>query len=689
MESTLTQNYSPAIPAPLSLSCLDTIQAVRQMMRRLASLLKPAEQLTTTQWARKYRRLSPKAAARPGIYDPDLTPWIAGIHEALDDHTVHTVVAMKGAQVAWTDGVLLNYLGRRIDIDPCPMIVMFAKDGAAKNFNDEKFTPMVEVTPRLRKKIPIDRKRDRDNRQEFKGFPGGFLKFVGSNSPASVKSTPAPVVAVEEPDDANENVRDQGDSITLLFERMKTFSRRKGIFGGSPTIKGLSRVEAAYLGSDQRKFFVACHECGEEHVLAWEHVRYTEDESVTHEVHGHAIPASARYVCPHCGALWTDAQKRLNVRSGIWRANAAFHGVAGFWIPEILSGFPGSAMQLLAEKELAAHKALREGDDSKIRAFTNSTCGLPYEYKTELPAADALRERCEDYDEFTVPWGGLRLTMGVDVQHNRLAIILRAWGRGEESWLVYWGEIYGNCLLPTDPVWSGLDTLVDRAYAHASGSTLSVRAVSIDTGDGQTVDASYSWVRRRRAVALACKGVANDAREIYAKPRESIDVDRKQKAWKYGLRPYIVGTTRAKDLLLGVDARGGRIKLSGSGPGRMHWYKGVRADYFDQMLNEIKIPSRNDPRRKTWTLKLGTHNEALDGEILALHAARHTGVHLYQDRHWTAIEQSLRQRSLLEPEGLPVPQEGDDETAMPAPVPAIAPRARVRGNAGWMDGYRR
>ena len=68
-------------------------------------------------------------------------------HEALDDPKVFKIVCRKSAQVAWTDGVLLNYIGRRVDIDPVPMIVMFAKTEAAKQFNDEKLTPMIEVGP--------------------------------------------------------------------------------------------------------------------------------------------------------------------------------------------------------------------------------------------------------------------------------------------------------------------------------------------------------------------------------------------------------------------------------------------------------------------------------------------------------------------------------------------------------------
>ena len=120
---------------------LDTTQSVRALLRRLVKQLEPPERLTTTQWARQYRRLSSKGSDQPGAYNPDLTPWVAGIHDALDDPRVFKVVCRKSAQVAWTDGVLLNYVARRIDIDPVPMIIMFAKSDAAKQFDGEKFTP--------------------------------------------------------------------------------------------------------------------------------------------------------------------------------------------------------------------------------------------------------------------------------------------------------------------------------------------------------------------------------------------------------------------------------------------------------------------------------------------------------------------------------------------------------------------
>ena len=621
--------------------------------------------------------MSAKATATPGVYNPDRTPWVAGMHEALDDPAVHEVVCAKSAQVAWTDGVLLNYIGRRIDTDPCPMIVMFSKEQSAKEFNGEKFEPMVEATPRLAAKIPVGHTRSKDNKWQFKSFPGGFLKFVGSNSPSSVKSTPAPVVCVEEPDDCNENVKEQGDTITLLKERTKSFPRRKVIFGGTPTIEGVSRVWNAYLASDQRKFWVPCPHCGERQTLAWENVKWLDDAEVSDEVNGNARPDTARYCCAHCHVLWTDAEKNRAVRLGQWRADAPFAGVAGFYINELYSPFPGSVLELLVRKYLAAQHALAQGDDTKMRSFRNNTEGLPYAYKTNVPGADSLRSYAEDYQELTVPWGGLILVAGVDVQHDRLAVIIRAWGRGEENWLVYWGEIPGSTLVPDAGAWADLDKLLTRDFIHASGSPLRIEAVSIDGSDGNRSEIVNAYVRKRRHRRyMTVKGAAeqtNDRREIFSTPRKA-DMGRRHRPAKQGLETFIVGTNRAKDLILET-----RIHLRGSGPGRMHWYAGVRPDYWDQLTSEVKAPSKTNRLRKSWQCKAGVRNEVLDCEVYCLHAARSVKTHLLHEAHWAAIEQRLRQRTLIED---PVePPESDDQDDDQVEEPKVVAGATVEGSS--------
>ena len=580
--------------------------------------------------------MSAKSTALPGRYSAAFTPWVHGMHEALDDPNIHRVVALKSAQVGWTDGVILNYLGKRIDIDPCPMIVMFAKEGAARQFSNEKLGPMIEVTPRLLEKIPIYSKRDKSNQWDFKGFPGGFLKLVGSNSAASVKSTPAMVVAIEEPDDCNENISDQGDTITLLEERTKTFHRRKVIFGGTPTVAGVSRIDAAYNASDKRKFFVPCPQCGTFQDLIWENVVWQTKQGLQHEVFGNADLTTVRYQCPHCHAQWTESQKNAAVRAGQWKATAEFTDTAGFYINEIYSPFPGSTMRIIVEKYLRAKAKMDVGDDSAMRAFYNSQLGRAYEYTSDLPDTETLAKRALEYEEFSVPVDGVILTAGVDVQHDRLAVIIRAWGPEEESWLVYWGEIPGDTMQPNQGAWKDLDILLMRTFTTKSGAAVSIKAVSIDSSDGRTNDAVYAFVRKRKLKHyMAIKGASSqtDAREIFTVPKQSIDLNYQNKASKYGLRPFIVGVNRAKDLILGFEGAGGRIKLEGSGPGRMHFYSGVRSDYFEQLTSEVKVPGRGGFKR-VWQKKAGVRNEALDCEVYALHAARSLKLHLKNRDFW-------------------------------------------------------
>ncbi|WP_369522488.1 phage terminase large subunit family protein [Stutzerimonas degradans] len=636
-------------------------KALQQIARRWA----PPPRLTIIEWADKYRWLSPVEAARPGKYSFAVTPhltWPGGPLEALDDPAVTEIVCRKSAQVAWTSGVLGNALGKWIDIDPSPILVLFPKAEAVKQYVAEKLEPMIEATPRLAKKVDL-RSRKLQQRQDFKKFPGGFLKMVGSNSPASVKSTPVPRVAVEEPDDCNLNLRGQGDSIKLAKERLKTFRRPKIIIGGTPTIKGLSAIDAEMEISDKRIGLVPCHQCGQEHALSFDNLHCDEDATYSHPVYGTRRPETSYYVCPHCASIWNDNQKNLNLKRGRWQATAEFRGIAGYQLNELYATFWGSRFQVLMEKKLQAEHAASLGNIGPMIAFVNSSVGESYEYKSDAPKTAELAERAEDYPELTSPQGVLLITAGIDVQGNRLAVVITGWGRGEESWRLYWGELDGNPVDVNDPVWTELDKLLSRPIPTTSGNLLAISAASIDSSDGNTNHAVYTYVRnRQRFSVMAIKGASidNRDREIFTKPAQSADTSQDNtKAAKYGLRVHIVGTHKAKNL---IDQR---LRLRGRGPGRMHWYQEIRADYYEQVTNEVLAPHPRNPSKMVWQKKAGRRNEALDCEVYALHAARSLKTHLLKDSEWDQLEQQLLQPTLFAPAEQPV-----------APLPKRATRSR-------------
>jgi phage terminase large subunit GpA-like protein len=86
--------------------------------------------------------------------------------------------------------------------------------------------------------------------------------------------------------------------------------------------------------------------------------------------------------------------------------------------------------------------------------------------------ADSLSERAEFYPAGEVPKGAVILTAGVDVQDNRVAVGLYAWGAGEECWLISHTEIYGD---PAgQKLWEQVDDLLLRDYPHAEGGRLKV-----------------------------------------------------------------------------------------------------------------------------------------------------------------------------------------------------------------------
>lgn len=598
-----------------------------------------------------------------------------GICAALDDDEITDVYCQKAAQVAWTT-ILIAYIMSRIDQNPTPIIGMFSAEQAAREFSLEKLKPYVENCPALNPKMDVSTTRQTGNGLLHRSFPGGFLKLVGSNAVRSMKSTPAPFVFVEEPDDAAENTQGQGDSVTLLYERTKRFRKPKRILGGTPSIKNFSRVEARLELSDMCVLPVECHSCSESHVLDFGNVSWIQAEagSEPHAIYGLELPETAVYGCPFCGEVWTDNRRQANIRATVDKAIAAGDKFGG-WKPtrktggrikgftklsELYSCLPGSSLVELVEKYLESEYYAARGDETKKISFVNNQLGLPYEYADGRPDADHFREIAKDdpesqRDEFVCPRDGLLVTWGIDVQHDRIAAAARAWGTDDRSWLLYWGEIAATntTVDKNDGVWSALDKLVFQGLPHETGATIYAESITIDCSDGATSDAVYEWVRSRQLthrnrIIMAGKGSsAQTDPEIFTQPKNvhSIDHlrhDKKTKAQKRGIKVFIVGTNKAKDWIAA------HMALDGFGGGYHYYHPDqMRWDYFDQMCGEAKIPHKTIRNRRVWTQKNGQAVEAWDCEVYALHAARARRVHLMKQNEWDALERRLLQTDLF------------------------------------------
>ncbi|MEY3221151.1 MAG: hypothetical protein RLZZ203_7 [Cyanobacteriota bacterium] len=576
-------------------------------IQKIASNFAPPPRLKVSEWADNFRKLSPESSAEPGQWRTSRAEYQRGVMDAVNDPAVVEVVVMSSAQIGKTE-TLGNVVAYYVTQDPSPMLLLQPTLEMAEAYSKDRLAPMVRDCPSLADKIGDPRSRKTDNTLLHKTFPGGHITLAGANSPASLASRPVRIVLCDEVDRYPASAGTEGDPVNLARKRTVTFWNRKLLLTSTPTIKGSSRIESAFLASDQRRYFVDCPHCQHEQVLIWAGVKWDDD------------PKLAWYECGNCNRPINNGQKLEMIRLGRWKATAEFKGVAGFHLNELYSPWRTFG-------DVAADFLKAKDNPQQLKVWVNTSLGETWDdQQGETPEFEELAARAEGYSPSFVPRGGLFLTAGVDVQADRLAVVVKAWGRGEESWLIHWGEIYGD---PTvGKVWEDLDALLTMKFEHELGSEVGILCSAIDSGfRPQEV---YQFVRSRKYKTLATKGMSTPGKAVLGRATYQ-DVNYKGQVLKKGVQLFPVGSDVAKSVIYS------RMKIR-EGAGMMHFPQGLDDSYYMQLTAEKLIVKFNKgvPTRE-W-VKVRARNEALDCEVLSYVAALAVGLNR---ANWEKLEAQL------------------------------------------------
>ena len=168
-------------------------------IKKAICFFNPPENITVSEWADKYRRLSAENSAEAGKWKTNRTPYLKEIMDAFTDSHVNHLVIVAASQVGKTE-MLLNMLGYVIDIDPGPAMFVIPTLDNAKDFTKRRVAPAIRDTKRLKDKVSNPKTRDSSNTILKKKYPGGMVTFTGSNSPADLASVPARYVFGDELD---------------------------------------------------------------------------------------------------------------------------------------------------------------------------------------------------------------------------------------------------------------------------------------------------------------------------------------------------------------------------------------------------------------------------------------------------------------------------------------------------------
>lgn len=566
---------------------MEYAQALETIVARSLKLFAPPPDLTLSQWADEYARLSPESSAEPGRWQS--IPYQRGIMDAFTDPLIERVTVMKSARVGYTK-ILNNLIGYHAHLDPCNILVVQPTIEDANGYSKDEIATMIRDTPALEGVFSDPKSRDGSNTILKKNYPGGTLYLVGANSPRGFRRISARIVLFDEVDGYPASAGTEGDQIKLGIMRTQFFWNRKIGMGSTPTIRGVSKIERDYENSDKRRYFVPCPHCKTFQVLKWSNIQWPEHK-----------PELAYYVCDDCGSIIEHNQKQWMVERGEWRAEQAFNGHAGFHIWAGYSYSPNAAWGTLAQEFLECKR-----DSEQLQTFVNTVLGETWEDEAEKLDWEVIAARAHDYDSPAA--GAYLITAGVDVQKDRLEVGVEGHAPEDENWLIEYAVLYGDTTEPA--VWNDLSAFFERSYRNDRGVELPISAIAVDSG--YNTDLVYAFVKAHSVRRVyATKGKAGGGLPIVSQATK-----KKTGRDPRPVRLFNVGVDGAKSVIYH------RLQNPEPGPGYRHFPSGIESEYFEGLTAEkIVTKYRRGFEYREW-VKTRPRNEPLDIAVLNLVALK-------------------------------------------------------------------
>lgn len=614
----ISENYSQKAAT----SSIESFDAEIYIADQFYKGAEPDSYMSVSEWADAYRMLSSKSASEPGRWRTARTPYLKEIMDCLSPKSpIQKVVFMKGAQIGGTE-CGNNWIGYIMHKAPGPIMAVSPTVEMAKRNSRQRIDPLIEDCLALKNLVSSPRSRDKGNTMLSKDFQGGVLVMTGANSAVGLRSMPARYLFMDEIDGYPPDIDGEGDPILLAERRTATFSKRKKIFlVSTPTIKGLSNIEREFGMTDQRYYVVPCPYCHKFQRLVWENIRSTED--------------AVMYECEHCHTLIAEHYKTQMLASGFWQPSAPGDGIsAGFHLSSLYS-----PVGWLSWKECVDIYEKAKKNPTLMQGFQNTILGETYEQESDAPEWQRIYEQREDYKVGTIPFGGLFLTAGVDIQKDRIECEVVAWGRQKQSWSVEYFVLDGDTAKPD--VWRQLQNVLHKDYPHESGITMPIRVMCVDSGYA-TQDV-YNFVKNFNQAVWGGSGArASQPHTVVAIKGQSRDTamilsTSKADTKKKGLKVWNVSGPVIKTELY----RWLRMQRTGEDAsqfGRCHFPQ-YAEEYFKQLTAERQVVRiTNGYPKPVWEKDPTRRNEALDCRVYARAAAAIYGLDRMSERGWQELE---------------------------------------------------
>ncbi len=301
-------------------------KSVGEIIRDLALMLKPPEDLTVAQAAEQYRYVN-----QPGSY---VGPWrnstVRYMVEPMNTFTSRDydgLVFVGPAQSGKTDSLVINTLAYSIKVDPMDMMVVCPTMLDGRDFGIRRIDRLHRHSEKIGEMLLPS--ADADNRFD-KQYSTGMLFTIAWPTPSQLAGKPIGRIVLTDRDRMPDDVEGDGEPFDLASKRTTTFGSYAMTVAESSPSRPVSNLKwipqshhqappcegilKLYNRGDRRRWYWPCPHCDRYFEGRFKHLEW--DASL--EGTNLEKAATTRMRCPHCGeAIHPDFREDMQL-FGMW-----------------------------------------------------------------------------------------------------------------------------------------------------------------------------------------------------------------------------------------------------------------------------------------------------------------------------------------------------------------------------------
>lgn len=554
----------------------------------------PPEFAYPDEWA-DAKRIMPPGSPFPGKWKTDRTPYLRRPMRDFVDPSIDVIVFIARRQRGKTE-LPMCCLGWMWDTCPAPSLWINPTETLGRSFANDRVRKMFATIEGLSART--QEKREGALEKFIDGVRFG-IGWAGSRTETA--SHPSKYSVIDERSRMTEDIGGEGDPVRIVQAGSGMFPGGTTIVISSPTEEGICPTFDWWSQGTKMRWCWQCPSCGEWFVPCLATAKYPDKASFE------TIRAEACIACPNCeheirdgelDDIPADYQPATISDDGVITLQpgmAVRNSVASYWVTGLSDKIThiGRAMEDYA-------RAARSKKEPDIQACVNTVHGELFKVVAEKLHSDAVRERQVP----AIPNDEIQLvTVGVDVQSDRVYYVVRGWAAHVTSWLLEHDVILG------DPeyhdVWLKLARRLDQEFCGR-------RPAMVLVDSGHQTAMVYSQCRQRPGWA------------------PSRGQDRQSKPYKDSLVDETVTGRAHKGLRLWnhcVDTwqqwLNGRLKWPIGEAGAWYVPSGIDDAYCEQVANQACRVSRG---KRHWFATGNRDDHYRDCELLTAIAADIQGV---------------------------------------------------------------